>query len=104
MRTEATPYLKNLSDCIIQVMNERGWSARMTADFCGISGYELSFILRGAKDDIRLSTLAKISQGLDIPVEVLLTRRVRPEIDSEIAAICAEIVKATGKIRKVVKE
>lgn len=103
MRSEAIPYLKNIADCIFRVMYERNWSIIMTAGFCGISESELARILKGGKD-IRISTIARISEGLDIPVESLLTRRVRPEIDSEIAAICAEIVKATAKIKKVVKE
>lgn len=103
MRTEAIPYLKNISDQIFRVMYERGWSIVMTAGFCGISESELGRILR-RENDIQISTVARISEGLDIPIEALLTRRVRPEIDSEIAAICAEIVKATAKIKKVVKE
>lgn len=103
MRTEAAPYLKNLADSIFRVMHERGWSAIMTAGFCGISESELGRILR-CENDIQISTVARISEGLEIPVEVLLTRREPLTVSQELIAQINTIVKAAGEIRKGVRE
>lgn len=103
MRTEATPYLKNLADSIFRVMNERDWTIIMTAGFCGISESELGRILR-CENDIQISTVARISEGLEIPVEVLLTRREPLTVSQELIAQINAIVKAAGEIKKAVRE
>lgn len=103
MGTEAIPYLKNLADSIFRVMHERNWSIIMTAGFCGISERELGRILK-RENDIQISTVARISEGLDIPVEMLLTKREPLKVSQELIAQINTIVKAAGEIRKGVKE
>ena len=83
MKTEATSYLKSLSDCVQDAIRKKGWAYSTAADFCSISEDELRKIVKQSKD-VQISTVAKISQGLDIPVEVLLTRQARPEPSKEL--------------------
>jgi transcriptional regulator with XRE-family HTH domain len=49
----------------------RGWSQEEFADICGIHRSHMGEIERGEKD-VSISTLQKISKGLDIAISVLL--------------------------------
>ena len=50
---------------------ERGWSQEEFADICGIHRSHMGEIERGEKD-MTISTLQKISRGLNIALSVLL--------------------------------
>jgi transcriptional regulator with XRE-family HTH domain len=49
----------------------RGWSQEEFADICGIHRSHMGEIERGEKD-VSISTLQKISKGLEIAISVLL--------------------------------
>lgn len=51
--------------------SERGWSQEEFADICGIHRSHMGEIERGEKD-ISISTLQKISKGLNIELSALL--------------------------------
>ena len=51
--------------------SQRGWSQEEFADICGIHRSHMGEIERGEKD-VSISTLQKISKGLDIAISALL--------------------------------
>ena len=65
-------YINMITERIIDAMNERGWSLTTAADFCGVSRGEMGKILSGKNKDIRLSTIVKISQGIEKPLLYLI--------------------------------
>lgn len=64
--------LKNLANNILVEMGRRNWSQQMTADFCGLCRNEINKIV-ARKKDVQLSTLSKISEGLETPIGELIS-------------------------------
>ena len=73
MKTEATSYLKSLSDCVQDAIRKKGWAYSTAADFCSISEDELRKIVKQSKD-VQISTVAKISRGIEVPVSAIFKK------------------------------
>lgn len=74
--------LKNISDQLYKSIAEHGWSVAVTAELLGIHRNELYGILN-CKRDIRLSTLMRISDGLEKPVSVLISPEEAIRLENE---------------------
>ena len=66
-----TDYHKTLSEQLRAVIAKKGISVAVAADLWGIHRNELRGLLN-RKKDVRLSTLARISDALDKPLSYLL--------------------------------
>ena len=64
--------MKAIRETIFLVMREQHWSLRKTADACGMTYRGLQSILNREQNDVKLSTLIKISTGLEKPLATLV--------------------------------
>lgn len=64
--------IKKLQEEIYFSLNKKDWSLQTMADFCGVSRGELGNLLNRGQKDIKLSTLIKISTGLEKPLATLV--------------------------------
>lgn len=64
--------LKALRKQILIIMAKKNWTLIRLAIECEISLRELKAILYNEKKDIKLSTLARISEGLNKPISFLI--------------------------------
>lgn len=64
--------IKKLQEEIYFALNKKDWSLQTMADFCGVSRGELRNLLNRGQKDIKLSTLIKISTGLEKPLATLV--------------------------------
>ena len=62
---------KKIGNRIRGLRSKRGWSQEEFADLCGIHRGHMGQIERGEKD-VTISTLAKLSKGLEMTVSALL--------------------------------
>jgi transcriptional regulator with XRE-family HTH domain len=62
---------KKIGSRIRGLRSKRGWSQEEFADICGIHRGHMGQIERGEKD-VTISTLQKLSKGLDMTVSALL--------------------------------
>lgn len=65
-------YMKALRENLYQAMSKRGWNLTELATQCGMSYENLHKILSRQSKSIGLDTLESISQGLNIPIDVLI--------------------------------
>lgn len=65
-------YMKALRKNLYQTMNKRDWNLTELAVQCGMSYENLHKILCGKRKTVTLDTLENISQGTDIPIDVLI--------------------------------
>ncbi len=73
MRYDKSPnYMKNVSECILRELGKRNISQSAFADFCGVSARTIENVVEGRNNDIRVSTLAKIAEGIGVPLEYML--------------------------------
>lgn len=64
--------MKVIRETIFLVMREQHWSLRKTADACGMTYRGLQSILNREQNDVKLSTLLKIADGLGKPLSTLV--------------------------------
>lgn len=64
--------VKKIQEEIYFGLNKKDWSLQKMADFCGISRGTLEGILNRKRNDIKLSTLVKIADGLGKPISTLV--------------------------------
>lgn len=64
--------IKKLQEEIYFALNKKDWSLQTMADFCGVSRGELGNLLNRGQKDIKLSTLIKISTGLEKPLSAFV--------------------------------
>lgn len=64
--------IKKLQEEIYFALHKKDWSLQTMADFCGVSRGELRNLLNRGQKDIKLSTLIKISTGLEKPLATLV--------------------------------
>lgn len=67
--------LKILKKQLLIIMAKKNWTLIRLSIECGISLRELKAILYNEKKDIRLSTLTRISEGLDKSVSYLICEK-----------------------------
>lgn len=72
MMNNTNEYLDALSKRLYEIANKNSWSLMKLSLETGLSYRELQKILYEGKDDIRLSTLVKISENLGEPISMLL--------------------------------
>lgn len=72
IRTEEY-YMENLRKSLYEAMERNGWTQAMAAIQCDMSRNGIFYILsRRDKTDIKLSTIVKIANRLDMPISKLL--------------------------------
>lgn len=64
--------MKNISECLNNVMNEKGWSIMELSIMCDLSYHTMRNIVNGNAENINLSTIEKISSNIGIPFGKLM--------------------------------
>lgn len=77
-RREVSDYMDSLSERLYQIAYDNDWNLATLSIQSGISLRELYNIMYGRKGDIKLSTLAKISENLGEPIPSLIGIRKNP--------------------------
>lgn len=73
--------LETLRDQLYKTANSRNWSFVRLSTECGISRREMAYILNMEKKQIGLTTLAKISDALGIPLIALIDPDVSKQME-----------------------
>lgn len=74
--------LKNISDQLHKSIAEHGWSIVVASGLLGIHRNELYEILN-CKKDIKISTLVRISSGIEKPVSALVSSDEARKLENE---------------------
>lgn len=70
-KTELDIYLSHVSDYVLWYLGKKNLSLNVFSGLCGISSNGLTNVIT-RKNDVKLSTIIKISQGIGVPINVLL--------------------------------
>lgn len=64
--------LQNIRTYILVTMEKRGWNIAETAIRCDMSYRTFQSILYGERKDIKLSTLIRVANALDVPLSEMI--------------------------------
>lgn len=59
---------------IMELLKEKGWSRYRLSKVSGVSEDTISLIIRKMNKDIKLSTVIKIANALDVPIDEIVNR------------------------------
>lgn len=76
-------YLEVLREQLYSIMRKNDWSTARLSKECNVSYHEIQNILYRKTKDIRLSTLVRISQGINKPVSCLIYLEASKKEDKE---------------------
>lgn len=93
-------YMNTIRINLLGEMGEKGWTNMMASIQCDVSERSINYILSGKAKDIKLSTIAKIAEGIGKPVSAIINPKETRKSDNEefLKKVCVDLKRQLQKI------